>query len=237
MFIYWVAHGPCTHGRSVMKYCRLTLHQPDWMLHPMQRFIRDENVVTHEALVAWNVLSDSSVEYELFYAEVTDVDRYVAAIERVDSIRWYKASVVDDGSVYVFVCQETREEDVVFRQAFERLELIVVPPIVYDEDAAMNLTVVGDGSNLGTLVENMPAEITVTVERIGDYDRTYATLVERLTDRQFQALETATALGYYDVPRTASLSDVADALDCAESTASTLIRKGEASIVSRVVDR
>ncbi|WP_255170749.1 helix-turn-helix domain-containing protein [Natrononativus amylolyticus] len=220
-----------------MKYCTLHLRQPDRLLHPMQRFIRNEDVVSYEELLAWSVRPGEPTEYELFYAEVADADRYLAAVEGVESIRWYRHSRVGDDSLYVFACQETREDDVAFRRAFGRLELIVVPPIVYDEDAAMTLTVVGQEADLGALVESLPADVEVTVEEVGTYDHPHATIVGGLTDRQLEAVEAATRLGYYDVPRTASLAAVAGALDCAESTASTLLRKAESSVMSHVVGR
>lgn len=220
-----------------MKYCNLRLRQPDRMLHPMQRFIRNENVVSYEELLAWNVRPGEPTEYELFYAEVTDVDRYLAAVEDVDSIRWYESSQASESSLYLFVRQESREDDVSLRRAFGGLALIVVPPIVYDGDAAMSVTVIGADGALGTLVEGIPEEIEVTVEEIGTYDRPHATIIGGLTDRQMEAIETATRLGYYDVPRTTSLSDVADALGCAESTASTLLRNAESSVIPRIVER
>lgn len=205
------------------------------MLHPMQRFIRHEDVVTYEELLTWNLRADKPVEYELFYVEVTDLDRYRAAVDRVDSIRWHRINPIDDGSLYVFACQETREEDVSLRRAFADLELVVVPPIVYDEEAAMRVTIIGQGDDLTTLVESIPGDIEVTIEEVGEYDRRHARVVGRVTDRQFEAIESATDLGYYDVPRTASLADVATELDCAESTASNHLRKAEAAIMSRIV--
>lgn len=220
-----------------MKYCNLRLRQPDRMLHPMQRFIRNENVVSYEELLAWNVRPGEPTEYELFYAEVTDVDRYLAAVEDVDSIRWYESSQPSESSLYLFVRQETREDDVSLRRAFGGLALIVVPPIVYDEDAAMSVTVIGVDGALGTLVEGIPEGIELTVEEIGTYDRPHATIIGGLTDRQIEAIEAATRLGYYDVPRTASLSDVADVLSCAESTASNLLRNAESSVIPRLVER
>lgn len=219
-----------------MKYCDLRLRQPDSMLHPMQRFIRHEDVVTHEELLAWNLRREEGVEYELFYAEVTDPGRYRTVIENVDSIRWYRTARIDEGSLYVFACQETREEELSLRRAFAALELVVVPPIVYDAEAAMRMTVIGEGEDLGTLVEGIPGEIEVTVERVGEYDRRHARIAGALTDRQFEAVRTAVRLGYYDVPRSASLAAVAAALDCAESTASDHLRNAESAVMSRIVE-
>lgn len=51
------------------------------------------------------------------------------------------------------------------------------------------------------------------------------------TDRQRDALETALRLGYFEVPRECTLSEVADALDVDESTASGILRRGEARVL------
>lgn len=222
---------------SSVKYCDLRLHQPDWMLHPMQQFIREEDVVLYEELVTWNVRPAASVEHELFYVEVTDTDRYLAAIDRVDSVHWSRNARIDDDSLYVFACQETREEEVVLRQAFGRLELVVVPPIVYDREAAMEMTLIGKDEDLGTLVDSLPGQIDVTIEEVGEYDRPNARLTSALTNRQFEVLRTGLDLGYYEVPRKASLADLAAELGCAESTVSVVLRKAEATIVSRAVNR
>jgi len=48
-----------------------------------------------------------------------------------------------------------------------------------------------------------------------------------LTDRQREVLETAVHEGYFEVPRTCTLADVADRLDIDKSTASTVLRRGQ----------
>ena len=77
--------------------------------------------------------------------------------------------------------------------------------------------------------------LDVTVEEVGDYDRRHATVASDVTDRQFEAVSAAVEVGYYAVPREAGLGDVAGELGCAESTASNLLRKAEASVMRRVV--
>ena len=219
-----------------MKYLDVRFRQPDWMLHPMQEVIRYGDVIDYEELLAWNLLPDERVEYELFYVEA-DRDPYEAAVESVESVVEYTITPIDDDSFYVYACQETREEDRRFRQAFASRHLIIVPPIIYDDEAAMGMTVVGAGEDLRALVEGVPEEIDVTVEEIGEYDRRYGTVAGAMTDRQFEAVEVAAAVGYYGVPRDGSLADVARKLDCAESTASVLLRRAESRVMSRLVER
>lgn len=55
-----------------------------------------------------------------------------------------------------------------------------------------------------------------------------------LTDPQREALVTARELGYFDVPRGASLSDVADELGVSPAACSERLRRGQATLVADV---
>lgn len=52
-----------------------------------------------------------------------------------------------------------------------------------------------------------------------------------LTDRQREALSLAAEMGYYATPREATLTEVADALGVAKSTASDLLHRAEGTVV------
>ncbi|WP_135820819.1 helix-turn-helix domain-containing protein [Halostella litorea] len=219
-----------------MNYVDVRLRQPDGMLHPMQAFIREGEAVEREELRAWNVLPERDVEYALFYVE-GDRERYEAAMDGVDSVRWYDCTAVDPDSFHVYVCQETREADRDWRSAFAALDLVVVPPIVYDDEAAMRMVVVGASEDVRAMLDGLPPGIDVRVNGIGEFDRREPTLAGALTDRQSEAVRVAADLGYYEVPRSASLADVAAELGCAESTASNHLRKAEAAVMTRVAGR
>lgn len=218
-----------------MKYLTLALRQPRATRHPMQNFIADSEAVAREELLAWNLLPGEAVEFVLFYVE-GEIDPYREAISGVESVAEYTLVPVDSGSFYAYVTQETRDADRQFREAFARRHLLVVPPVEYTAEGHMRFTVVGDPDDLRALVADLPERIDAEIAEVGDYDRRHATVAGALTDRQFEAASVASALGYYEVPREASLAEVAAELDCAESTASNLLRKAESNIVSRVVD-
>ncbi|NGM67842.1 bacterio-opsin activator [Natronolimnobius sp. AArcel1] len=219
-----------------MKYCTVRLSQPDWMLHPMQQFIREETAVRYEELQAWAIATGDALEYELFYVDA-DREPYEAALEAVDSIHWYDLTPINEDSFYVYICQQTRTEDTQWREAFAALNLVVVPPIVYDTEADFQMTIVGTAADLQAMLEGLPDEIDVTVCSIGDYDRRHAPLVGDCTDRQLEAVEAAVEVGYFDVPRKAGVRDVADELGCASSTAATLLQKAQARVMRRVTER
>lgn len=216
-----------------MRYCELHLRHPEWMEHPMQQFLREGDAIEYEELLAWNLVPDRDVEFALFYV-AGDLAAYRERIEQVDSVRRFSLTAVDEGSFYAFVCQETRDADVAFREAFADLELVVIPPLVYDHDGDLHVTLVGEADTFQRLLEGLPAEMDADVRSLGEYDRRHATVTGDLTDRQHEAVAAAVDLGYYDTPATASLEEVGAALDCAPSTASNLLSKAEAAVMGRV---
>jgi predicted DNA binding protein len=56
-----------------------------------------------------------------------------------------------------------------------------------------------------------------------------------LTDRQREVLETAVREGYFEVPRECTLAELAETLDIDKSTASTILRRGEAELLKSVL--
>lgn len=52
-----------------------------------------------------------------------------------------------------------------------------------------------------------------------------------LTERQRELLETAVREGYFEIPRKCTLAELAEAVDVDKSTASTVLRRGEARLV------
>ncbi|MFC7057570.1 helix-turn-helix domain-containing protein [Halovenus salina] len=56
-----------------------------------------------------------------------------------------------------------------------------------------------------------------------------------LTDRQREALLTANEMGYFEIPRTASLEDVADELEITASSLSERLRRAHSHLIDTVV--
>nr|WP_303647553.1 helix-turn-helix domain-containing protein [Haloarchaeobius amylolyticus] len=110
-------------------------------------------------------------------------------------------------------------------------DIVLVPPIVFTPYGDVQLTVLGDPAELREVVAGFPDDIEFEIERVGEHRHRPGSLAGRLTTRQFQAMEAAYRLGYYDVPREGTLAAVAEALDCSESAASTLLRKAERAMV------
>lgn len=219
-----------------MRYLHVRLDQPAWMRHPMQDFLVMSDPMNRAELHAWN-LSREDVQFALFYID-GDIDAYRDRIEKVTPIQWYELTPVTETSFYSYVCQEYTESETAFFQAFAKLNLVVVPPLVYSADGWLDVTIVGRGGSLTDLVDALEQQVGVgvDVQEVGTYDRRLGTVTEGLTDRQLEAIETATEVGYYSAPRQAPLSAVAAELGVASSTASELLRRGESHLMSRLID-
>lgn len=216
-----------------MDYLDLSVFQPPAVRHPMEAFLVEDERMDRAELVTWHIENEADVEYALFRV-AGDVDAYRERIADVASIPEYTVSPIDDGQFYSYVCQVTREVDREFRRAFVRRNLVVVPPIEYPGDGTMRVTVVGESDDLRALVEDMPEWADADVERVGEFDRRRGRVAGELTARQREAVAAAVERGYYDVPRSATLDDVAADLDCSPGTASVLLRRAERAVMSAI---
>jgi len=86
-------------------------------------------------------------------------------------------------------------------------------------------------SALGEQLELFDISFTV------DYIQQHVAEEPLLTERQRRLVVEATDAGYYDTPRESSLTDVAERLDIAKSTASETLHRAEEKIVKQYVDQ
>ncbi|MFC4249251.1 helix-turn-helix domain-containing protein [Natribaculum luteum] len=217
-----------------MQSADLTLRLPPSMQLPVPD--PGEADVHREELLSWHVDPGSETVHFLSLF-VGDLESVRAAASDLDVVRRFDLVPVDDDTFYGYAVMDVRNADAALMGAFDEPGLVVVPPIVYTDRATVRVTVLGEPDALSGLLEQFPADVDVEVKRVSDHQRRMETLAGRLTARQFEALESARELGYYDVPRTASLSAVADELDCSESAASTLLRTAETALVDAALGR
>jgi hypothetical protein len=106
-----------------------------------------------------------------------------------------------------------------------------MPFDIQDGTAVWEVTAPSDRlSELGTQLEAFGISFSVDYvqQRLGDE--------QLLTERQERLVRTAIEEGYYDTPREASLTELAEALDIAKSTASETLHRAEEKIIKRFVE-
>lgn len=212
-----------------MKYLRVTLRHDRDALHPMHRFVCDHGGYGDYRLIHWNRGADTNAF--LFHVRGPR-ETYAEHLHALDRVESADVAPIDDDAFYVHVRERPSKTAASLLAAFEAGDLVAVPPIEYRTDRTMTIGVVGDPAVLQATLDAVPAGIDVGVDRVGEAPSTSVPGGRDLTTRQREVVRAAKRLGYYAVPREASVEDVADAVDCAPGTAAEHLRKAE----SRVFD-
>ena len=205
----------------------------------MHQFLVEQNSIQRAHLRHWNFSNPEYVTTLLHVIGNVEEGReeYVAALDTVETIQEYDVTPVDDRSFYVFIRETAQDFASRLRALLTDTELLIVPPVEYGSDGTMLFEVAGDQDALQGLVANLPDHLAVSVNRLGEYDAYRESYVTALTDRQQEVLEVARERGYYEIPRQASVREVADEIGCSKSTAADHLRKAEARLVALYDDR
>ncbi|NKE34641.1 bacterio-opsin activator [Natronococcus sp. JC468] len=161
-----------------------------------------------------------------------DPTAYEPLVADGEGVREYEITPVENG-FFLYLRQELGPEGVSLLDALAQETVVVVPPIEVRADRTMRLTLVGHPDDLGTILETVPEGVSLDVLWARDELTVSGGVV---SDRQREALQAARELGYYEVPRRNGIEAVAAELECAVSTASELLRRGEARVIERVLD-
>ncbi|TMT87672.1 bacterio-opsin activator [Haloterrigena sp. H1] len=211
-----------------MKTVRLTLRYDAETIHPMHRFVADSDAFDAYRMVHGNFAGGD--ENAFIFHVVGDPAVYEAALADSDRVSEYELTRTGDRSFTVYVRDVPEGVDKRLLELFTQGSLVTLPPLEYRSDWTVRFSVVGEPPDIRQALADVPDGIETTVDRVGEYDGCDAA-VGALTSRQREALRVARSLGYFDVPRTASVEDVAAALECAPGTAAEHLRKAEATVI------
>jgi predicted DNA binding protein len=214
-----------------MRYLRVRLAFSEQVRHPMHQFLVAHPEMDREELWTWRFVGDLPA---MLFRVVGAMEPYRDRIGEVDTISEYTLTPVTEDSFYAFVRATPTSEEWDWILAFAQESIVVIPPVVYTETGTAVFEVLGDPEDLRALLAGLPESVDTTVERLGEYDRRRDPETV-LTDRQREVVATATELGYYDVPREATVADVAAKLDVTDSTVSAHLRKAESAVMGEVL--
>ena len=218
-----------------MKSLRVRLGLPEEFVHPMHAFVADTPGFRRTSMLHWNptVGERNTV---IFHVDGDDSGAYAAAVEASETIIDYEIAETNDRpGFYLAVYEGQRDADATLSASFLGDGVVVVPPVVYRTDRRIDLSLVGRAEAVERALDGLPPGVDADVRSVHDYDGRLADPTAALSPRQREALAAAVELGYYGDPRAASVSDVADRLDCAPGTAAEHLRKAEATVFRRVL--
>lgn len=214
-----------------MKHLRVRFELPPRTRHPMHQFLVDHPEMSREELWSWNFAGE--LPTVLFRVEGAR-EPYRERIAAVDGVDEFELTTGGDDWFYAYVRAAPHEDEWEWLLAFAHASILVVPPVLYTGGGDAVFDVVGDRADLKALFSELPDRVEAAVERVGEYDRRRSR-ANPLTDRQREVLDAAVDLGYYEVPREATLDEVAAELGVAASTVSDHLRKAESAVLGNEV--
>ena len=214
-----------------MRRLELTIDPGDVAVHPVGDLFHDAAFVRRADLWNWNL---REAYITLMFVVYGDRERVRTVIEDADVVVESELVPVDERCFYCYLVETGTEPAWALFEEFLRPGILSIPPATW-QDGVTTATVVADEGTLSTLLEDIPAFVTVEVEAVGDYEAETPSPLSRLSPRQREAIRAGLVVGYYDVPRTGSHADVADRLGCAPSTAAEHLQKAEAALVTAVL--
>jgi len=191
---------------------------------PTHRAVVRSDRITRGELLTWGPAG--SATGLLWFDGPTDA--VATLLDGVDGIVDSRLAA-GDGGTYAFVDREEYEFDAATLDLVDTAGVAFVPPLVFLETGRLRFEAVGPSERLGAFHRTLSEAFDAEIERVSGFRR--RTEPAAVTDRQREALSAALAAGYYEIPRTGSVADVAAALDCATGTAGELLRKAESSVV------
>lgn len=216
-----------------MKHVRLTIRAPEGTVHPVFDMLTRGDHVERVRGLHWNF---SGERLGILHYVEGEFDAYVSELEAIPSVLDYDLARVTEKCFYVYHrCIVHGGAQALF-DTFTQDTLLLVPPIEFSDDGAATVSLFGDEAEVQAAVDSIPDVIDVAVQEVSGMAATPEVATPTLTARQREAVETALSLGYYDIPRKAGNEDVAEAMDCAPSTAAEHLRKAEGKLVRSLFD-
>ncbi|CQH53221.1 HTH-10 family transcription regulator [Halobacterium hubeiense] len=203
----------------------------------------------HPGLPLMSSLEESDVRLDVEQAVAADPDEPVLFVWASDGdLDEFEAALGRDETVAEYTLVEDAGDHRLYRVAVSEQTPVSLYPVDDRMEASrLDVTSSADGvdarlrfpdreslSEFRPRVEARGVDATLR----GVYSDTESALGDEygLSAKQREALVTAAELGYYDVPRQASLSDVADDLDVSPQAASERLRRGVKTFVREALD-
>ncbi|OIB56433.1 helix-turn-helix domain-containing protein [Natrialba sp. SSL1] len=206
---------------------RATIHSryPESMAHPIHRRLADANEVSRADLLMWGPMGTATT-LAWYDGKPEAVANLLAPVESIS----VSDLVPGDDGTYAFVSQTEFELDPAVLEVLADSRVVFLPPVVFRDTGVVRFEAVGKPTCLSDFYAELCDVLECDIVRVRPFVRR-ASQAE-LTARQRAALEAAIDAGYYDVPRTGSIADVAAELECSRSTAGELVRKAESGVVT-----
>jgi DNA-binding CsgD family transcriptional regulator len=216
-----------------MRYFDFTLTPSDGAIHPVDKVIADHPDVTRVALMHVNALGDGTgvLLYKL-RGDPVDIGEQLEDHPDVIDIDLLD---VEGEEFHLYLHVRPGEPAGSLMALAQKYALMIDTPLEFTGHGSLRTTVVGTHEMLRQALDELPDDVRISVEQVGQYAPENGDTLSTLTDRQLEVFQAAVDLGYYEIPRRATHEDIAELLGCAPSTVDEHLRKAESRVLSSLV--
>jgi hypothetical protein len=211
-----------------MKRVTMTVTYSEETAHQTHRQLMRDSPASRSDLLVWGPMLDVT-SLSWFDADRDAVRDLLDGVDAVSDV----ALVPGDAGTYAFVDRSEHEFEREVLSLVSGAQVVFVPPLTFYETGELQFEAVGEQDRLSEFYRDLSELVDVRIDRVHTFRRRQTSA--SVTEKQRDALEAAVSAGYYEIPRTGSVEDVAAALDCAPSTAGELLRRAEAAVVQEFV--
>lgn len=190
--------------------------------------------VEREAVLYFECMDDGCLAL-VYRLRSDDTDAVTRALDSDDSVINHEVLEMAGGRIYLFIHAERSDLMAELIAVAEDNAVVYNGPYVWTDDG-VEMRIAGTTEALKQAHDQASRRFEVTIDWVGKYNPEIASPLERLTERQREALETAYRQGFYEQPRNASYEDIAGVLNCTPSSANDLLRRAEASLMQAVFE-
>lgn len=219
--------------RTSMQYATVVLDAgPDGLYPDHQAFV-ERAAITHERIHRLHLLDDGTT-VGLFEIRA-DLDQVATELDARSDVLHYDIAGTGGGPALVYEHTDATDATTSLLTLLDTFEVVLDLPLEITSDDATRITLIGEETALQKTLEAMAEIVTVRLEKTGEHRPEGRDLASALTDRQHQILRLAVEHGYYEVPRRATIEDIATEVGCSQSTVAAHLQKIEAAILPQIV--
>lgn len=217
-----------------MRYATEVITWEDNTFHPLDNALADEDAAHLEETYYISPLKDGTYAHLSRFRGDMAIARDV--LSDVDSVLEFEGPTDQDGLAYLHTKPSPLLNELM--KTLYQHEVVLKWPITLlnDEPRGMRVTLIGTDQSVTQALANAPSNVSVELERIGNFDGTVSPLLVSLTERQQEVLATAVSNGYYDMPREITQAELADKLDLSPGTVGDHLRRIENTLATTVAN-
>lgn len=219
--------------RTSMRYATVVLDAGPDGFYPDHQAFAERAAITHERIHRLHLLDDGTTVG--LYEIRADLDQVAAELEARPDVLHYDIAGTGGGSGLVYEHTDATDATVSLLALLDTFEVVLDLPLVITSDDATRITLIGEETALQRTLEAASEIVAVRLEKTGEYQPKGHDLASTLTDRQHQILRLAVERGYYEVPRRATIEDLANETERSPSTVAAHLQKIEAAILPHAV--